>query len=86
VWSQASARLTAQLEAYYKSNGAQALANTDFQGWLEHLEWVRLGIDGPNVVSSPDSLKTFIALGSDSAVSHLFVRKLDPANVGKRRY
>jgi hypothetical protein len=84
VWSQASARLTAQLEAYYKSNGAQALANTDFQGWLEHLEWVRLGIDGPNVVSSPDNLKTFIALGSDSAVSHLFVRKLDPANVGKR--
>lgn len=83
-WPQAADQLRALLEANYKSNGASALSNSDFQGWLEHLEWVRLGLDCPDVLAQADNLTTFVTLGNDAAVSHLFVRKLDPLDVKKQ--
>ena len=83
-WPAAVDQLRARLEANYKSNGASAFSDSDFQGWLEHLEWVRLGLDCPDVLDDPDNLKTFVALGNDPAVSHLFIRKLDPLNVKKQ--
>jgi len=81
LWPQASDALRAQLEAAYKQNGVRAFSDPDFQGWLEHLEWIRLGLDCPDVLAGADPLKTFIALGQDEAVSHLFVQKLDPLDV-----
>jgi hypothetical protein len=81
AWPQAADALQAQLEADYKQNGVRAFSDPDFQGWLEHLEWIRLGLDCPDVLAGADSLKTFIALGQDEAVSHLFVEKLDPLDV-----
>ncbi|MCE0498098.1 MAG: hypothetical protein LV481_09155 [Methylacidiphilales bacterium] len=83
-WPQAVDQLRAQLEANYKSNGASAFSDSDFQGWLEHLEWVRLGLDSPDILADPNNLKTFVVLGNDTAVSHLFIRKLDPLNVEKQ--
>ena len=83
LWPQAADALQAQLEASYKQNGVRAFSDVDFQGWLDHLEWIRLGLDCPDVLAGPDHLKTFIALGQDEAVSHLFVEKLDPLDVKK---
>jgi hypothetical protein len=80
-WRQAAGVLQAQLEAGYKLNGIHAFSDSDFQGWMEHLDWIRLALDSPEVVSHPDDLKTFVALGQDNAVSHLFVEKLDPLDV-----
>jgi len=82
-WAQAAASLQAQLEASYKQNGVRAFSDSDFQGWLEHLEWIRLGLDCPDLLADPGHLKTFVALGQDDAVSHLFVEKLDPLDVKK---
>jgi hypothetical protein len=76
LWPQAADALQAQLEAGYKQNGARVFSDPDFRGWLEHLEWIRLGLDFPDVLA--DHLKTFISLGQDETVSHLFVEKLDP--------
>ena len=83
LWPKAAETLQAQLEANYKQNGSRCFSNTDFQGWLDHLEWVRLGLDCPDVLANADDLKTFIALGQDESVSHLFVEKLDPHDVRK---
>jgi hypothetical protein len=83
LWPQAAAALQAQLDAGYKQNGVRAFSDADFQGWLEHLEWIRLGLDCPDVLAGADHLKTFIALGQDEAISHLFVEKLDPLDVKK---
>jgi hypothetical protein len=80
-WVQAADQLQARLEADYKSNGASVFSDSDFQGWLEHLEWVRLGLECPDVLADPGKLKTFVTLGNDTAVSHLFIEKLDPLDV-----
>jgi hypothetical protein len=80
-WPQAADALQAQLEADYAQNGARVFSDADFQGWLEHLEWIRLGLDCPDVLADANHLKTFIALGQDETVSHLFVEKLDPLDV-----
>jgi hypothetical protein len=82
-WPQAVTDLTAQLAATYQQSGAAAFSNPDFQGWLEHLEWVRLGLSCPDVLKDTDNLKSFVALGQDDAVSHLFVEKLDQHDVKK---
>ena len=82
-WPQAEDALQAQLEASYKQNGVRAFSDPDFQAWLDQLEWVRLGLDCPDVLAEGDHLKTFIALGQDTTVSHLFVEKLDPLDVKK---
>jgi hypothetical protein len=81
LWPKAAATLQSQLEASYKENGARAFSDPDFQGWMEHFEWIRLGLDCPDVIAAPDQLKTFIALGQDETISHLFVEKLDPLDV-----
>jgi len=81
LWPKAVDALQAQLEADYKQNGARVFSDSDFQGWMEHLEWIRLALNCPDVVASPDQLKTFIALGQDETISHLFVEKLDPLDV-----
>lgn len=83
TWQQALTDLRAQLEAVYKQNGTSAFSNSDFQGWLEHAEWVGMGLDCPDVLADPDNLKTFIALGKDETVSHLFVEKFDIHDVEK---
>jgi len=83
LWPQAVTDLSAQLTAAYKQSGTASFSNPDFQGWLEHLEWVRLGLSCPNVLADTDNLKAFIALGKDDAVSHLLVEKIDPADVKK---
>jgi hypothetical protein len=75
-WPQAAIQLKNELAAAYQQNGASAFSNSDFQGWLEHLEWILLGLGAPDVLADPDNLKTFIALGKDETVSHLFVEKL----------
>lgn len=77
-WPKAADELQAQLEAAYKQGGPAVCSQADFQGWLEHLEWIRLGLEYPDVLADAGQLKTFIALGQDEAVSHLFVRKLEP--------
>jgi hypothetical protein len=81
AWPQAADALQAQLEADYKENGARVFSDSDFQSWLDHLEWIRLGLDCPDVLADATHLKTFIALGQDETVSHLFVEKLDPRDV-----
>jgi hypothetical protein len=81
LWPQAADALRSQLEADYKQNGARVYSDTDFRGWLEHLEWVRLGLDCPEDLAGADQLKIFVALGQDEAVSHLFVEKIDPRDV-----
>jgi len=83
TWPKAADALQAQLEADYKQNGSRVFSDSDFQGWLDHLEWIQLGLDCPDVLADATHLKTFIALGQDETVSHLFVEKLDPRDVKK---
>jgi hypothetical protein len=83
LWPKAADALQAQLEADYKENGARVFSDSDFQGWLDQLEWTRLGLDCPDVLGDANNLKTFVAVGQDQAVSHLFVEKLDPLDVKK---
>jgi hypothetical protein len=83
LWPKAADDLQAQLEADYKQNGVHVFTDSDFQGWMEHLQWVRLGIECPDDISG-DHLKTFVALGADPTVSHLFVQKFDPADDKKQ--
>jgi hypothetical protein len=83
LWPQAVTDLTAQLAANYKQNGVSSFSNPDFQGWLEHLGWIRLGLECPDDLTDPDNLKAFIALSKDETVSHLFVEKLNPRDVKK---
>ena len=84
TWSQAADALQAQLEADYKENGAHVFSDSDFRNWLEHLEWIRLGLANPSGIADPNDLKTFVALGQDDTVSHLFIEKLDPLDVPKQ--
>ena len=78
TWPKAADDLEAQLEAAYASNGARAFSDTDFQAGLDQLLWVKLGLACPATIADPADLKTFVALGQDPTVSHLFVEKLDP--------
>jgi hypothetical protein len=84
TWSKAADALQAQLEAVYTQNGARVFSDSDFQNWLEHLEWIRLGLNYSGEISDPNDLKTFIALGQDAGVSHLLVEKLDPLDFPKQ--
>jgi hypothetical protein len=77
-WKPAADALQAQLEADYKQNGVHVFSDPDFQGWQDHLAWVRLGLDAPEDLAAAADLKTFVALGQDDGVSHLLVEKLDP--------
>lgn len=77
-WPQAAKDLEAELEVGYKKDGSSCFSKPDFQGWLEHLEWIKLGVDCPDVLTDAANLQTFVALGKDEAISHLFVEKLDP--------
>ena len=78
LWPQAADALQAQLEADYKQEGVRAFSNPDFQAWLDHLAWIRLGLDCPGAIRSPADLATFISLAQDESVSHLLVEKLSP--------
>lgn len=78
TWPKAADDLQAQLEAVYKANGARVFADSDFRNWMEHLQWIRLGLTYSGEISDPKNLQTFIALGQDDSISHLFVEKLDP--------
>ena len=84
LWAKAADDLQAQLEASFKQNDARAFSDSDFRGWFEHLQWIRLALAYPDDIKDPNDLKTFIALGQDAAVSHLFVEKLDPLDVPKQ--
>jgi hypothetical protein len=77
-WTQAANVLQAQLEANYRQNGARSFSDSDFQSWLDQLAWIRLGLDCPDVLANPNDFKSFVSLGQDETVSHLFVEKLDP--------
>lgn len=81
TWPKAAAALKAQLEAAYKSDGSRVFSDSDFQAGLDQYLWVELGLACPDKISDPANLKTFVALGQDPAVSHLFVEKLDPLDV-----
>ena len=83
LWPKAADALQAQLEADYKQSGVRVFSDSDFRNWLEHLEWIRLGLACPDALAGDADLKTFIALGQDETVSHLFVEKLDPLDVKK---
>jgi len=77
-WPKAADALQAKLEAAYKQSGLRVFSDSDFRNWMEHLEWIRLGLAYSGEIGNPSDLKTFIALGEDDAVSHLFVEKLEP--------
>jgi len=81
AWPKAADALKAQLEAAYKSDGARVFSDADFQAGLDQYLWVELGLAYPDKISDPAHLKTFVALGQDPAVSHLFVEKLNPLDV-----
>jgi hypothetical protein len=81
LWSKADDALEAQLQDDYQQNGARVFSDGDFRAWLDHLLWIRLGLDCPDLLADPGSLATFIALGQDDAVSHLLVEKIDPLDV-----
>jgi hypothetical protein len=78
TWPKAADALQAQLEAAYTKGGIGCFSDPDFQGWMEHLEWVRLGVGAPDLLAKPQDVQAFIALGRDESVSHLLVRKLFP--------
>jgi len=84
LWPKAADALQAQLESSYKQNGSSVYSQSDFQNWLDLLEWIRLGLDSSDVLANADSLKTFLALGQDDTVSHLFVEKLSPLDDKKQ--
>ena len=84
LWPQAAKDLASRLEASYKKDGISCFSQADFQGWMEHLEWINLGLSCPDLLADAKKLETFVALGKDEAISHLFVEKLDPLDVKKQ--
>lgn len=82
-WPQAVDDLTSQLAVVYQQNRASAFSNADFQNWLEHLSWIRLGLDSGDLLANADNLKAFVALGKDETVSHLLVQKITPLDFRK---
>lgn len=74
----AAAVLRQDLALDYKKNGTAAFSNADFRGWLDHVEWVQLGVAAHDLLAKPENLKTFIALGNDDRVSRQFVEKMEP--------
>jgi hypothetical protein len=78
TWRKAADALKGQLEAAYKSDGARVFSDADFQATLDQYLWVELGLGNADKISDPAHLKTFVALGQDPAVSHLFVEKIEP--------
>ena len=81
TWAKAADDIQAGLDAAYKQSGSGCFSNSDFQGWMEHLEWLRLGLGSPDVLAKPENLQTFVALGQDESLSHLLVQKLVPRDV-----
>ena len=81
TWPKAADALQAQLESAYQQGGASSFSQPDFQGWMEHLEWIRLGLASPDALAKPEDAQAFVALGKDESVSHLFIRKLVPRDV-----
>jgi hypothetical protein len=81
TWPKAADAIKAQLEAAYKSDGSRVFSDPDFQAGMDQLAWVELGLACPDQISDPAHLKTFVALGQDLAVSHLFVEKISPLDV-----
>jgi len=77
-WEAAAKDLEARLDAAYKKDGSSCFSQPDFQGWMEHLEWIKTGLACRDLVTDGNELKTFVSLGKDETVSHLFVEKLDP--------
>lgn len=84
LWPQAAKTLDSQLAAIYKKDGVACFSQADFRGWMEHLEWIDLGVDCPDLLGDAKNLATFIALGEDETVSHLFVEKLNPLDDKKK--
>ena len=76
TWPAASEQLKAQLVANYERNGV----NGDFRHWLRHFQWVQLGIVAKDLLANDANRETFIALGKEPEISHLFVEKIVPAN------
>jgi hypothetical protein len=62
----------------YKKNGAAAFSQPDFRAWLDHVEWIQLGVDAHNLLAKPGNMDTFIALGNDDRLSHQLVEKMEP--------
>jgi hypothetical protein len=79
-WKEADASLQSQLAAIYQRNGSAAFNNPDFQQWLRHLQWLQIGISAGNLLNNDANRETFIALGKDDTVSHLFAEKFLPVN------
>jgi hypothetical protein len=81
TWPRAADALQAQLDADYKQRGALVFSQPDFQSWMDHLIWIRLGLACPDDLTQPSNLQSFIALGQDETISHLLVEKMVPRNV-----
>ncbi|MDR2463802.1 MAG: hypothetical protein LBD30_08505, partial [Verrucomicrobiales bacterium] len=79
-WRAANDELKKQLAADYQRHGADAFTNSDFQHWLRHWQWVRLGLVAGDLLRNNANRDTFIALGKEAAVSHLFAEKILPVN------
>ncbi len=77
-WPAAARDLRAQLDADYQQNGAAVFSQADFQGWMDHFEWIQLGLNATDILAKPDNLQTFIALGNDDKLSHQLVEKMVP--------
>jgi hypothetical protein len=77
-WPQAVSDLRAQLDADYQKNGSAVFAQPDFQGWMDHLEWIQLGLNATDLLAKPENLQAFIALGNDDKLSHQLVEKMVP--------
>jgi hypothetical protein len=84
LWPKAAKDLKAQLDASYKKDGPSCFSQVDFRGWMEHLEWIDLGLACPDLLSDAKNLDTFAALGKDETVSHLFVEKLNLLDIKKQ--
>ncbi|HEY0256168.1 MAG TPA: DUF4019 domain-containing protein [Candidatus Methylacidiphilales bacterium] len=84
LWPQAAKTLESQLDATYRKAGVSSFSQPDFEGWMDHLESINLGLACPDLLADAKNLATFVALGKDDAVSHLFVEKLDPLDVKKQ--
>ncbi|MDD5261696.1 MAG: hypothetical protein PHD76_07585 [Methylacidiphilales bacterium] len=77
-WPQAVDELKGQLAGAYDKNKERCFSDPDFNGWLQHLQWVIAGLQAHTLLENPQALQTFITLGKSETVSQLFVKNLSP--------
>jgi hypothetical protein len=70
--------LKGELALDYHKNGSAVFSQSDFQNWLDLYAWIKLGVDSGDLLAKPENFQAFVALGSDTRVSHLMVEKIEP--------